>query len=109
MSKVEVTPKVLARRFDTGLTVMHLEVLLHCYTFADPWTPANRTSESARSAFEVLEREGYIHNPTDSGQGWAHDVWEVTDAGRAWVKLILSTPPPMKKEVWVDAHGKIIE
>lgn len=82
----------------SGLTPFELQALMHCYTKRDVYMPGNDRAQQILAQFVthgIIEPDDEIPN-----------VFRTTELGRAWVRVILTTPVPTAR--YVDQHGEVI-
>ena len=79
------------------MTPLHLKLLLHAFTHAEPW-PHN--GGCALEYEQHLVSAGLVQKSEDG------DYYECTQQGRAHIVQLSNIPLPTQK--WVGADGKII-
>ena len=73
-----------------------IEVLIHY--FVSPTIHPRIDAGAVKSTINTFLKDGiFVSDTTNS------NYYQVTEKGRAWLKVIVNTPYP--KAIWVDQHG----
>lgn len=94
------------------MTPLYLDILLHYHRFPSVQypkigLPAVHNAIKDLIMIEILEELSTIGRAAEMVRGGTTTV-RLTERGKAWIKLILDTPLPFKKTVWVDSAGNQI-
>lgn len=82
------------------MTPLDLEILLYAGVSAAPFP--RRGAPAVEEAIDSFIGLGIIR------LGPEPNTLTVTECGQAWLKAILRTPMPQRRQVWVDANGEVL-
>jgi len=81
------------------LTPLHLQILLHAYSYPSPWPRSGGVNETYQQELHEL---GMIQKTKKPDEFY----YECTDRGRAHVSQLLMLPFPT--QAWIDASGNVL-
>lgn len=85
---------------NTRLTPLHLKLLLHAFTMAEPWPH----KEGCAAEYEGdLADAGLIERHEDLERS----MWVCTDKGKAHVEQLLALQFPT--QAWISASGEVLK